>query len=535
MEIIDDIKMYGRFLWGLRSYFRQPISLKEARIIVQNRLAQRENNFLRLVERGIFGYSHSPYLPLLKNVGCEMADIRKMVKAKGLEKTLSSLREAGVYITFEQFKGREPIVCDGKEIPVKVRDFDNPYLKHYYQAESGGTTGAGTRVSTDLDHLAAQAPNIMLTREAHGVLNVPTAIWHGILPDNTGVSILLRQARFGRIADKWFSPISSRDIRFSLKNRLANYCIVSAGRLFGVPFPRPEHVSLDQAAILTYWAFNNLKIHGKCLIRGSVSKVLRICLVARENNIDLRGVTFMGGSEPPTPAKVKQITLSNAKWVPTYFFTEAGAVGLGCANPVDGNDLHFQKDALAVIQHPIQVPGSEITVDAFHWTSLLATTPKIMLNVESDDYGVIEKRSCGCPLEHLGFTEHLREIRSYRKLTGEGTTLVGSEMIHILEEILPARFGGSPLDYQLMEEEDNVGLTRISLIVSPKIKINNEKEVIETVLEALGQGSDSADLTRALWQQTGSLQVKRMEPVWTSRGKMMPLHVTRRSNARANT
>ena len=153
------------------------------------------------------------------------------------------------------------------------------------------------------------------------------------------------------------------------------------------------------------------------------------------------------------------------------------------------------------------------------------------MNVESDDYGVIEHRSCNCPLERLGLTEHLRDIRSYRKLTGEGTTLVGSEMLHILEEILPARFGGSPLDYQLIEEENHLGLTSTSLIVSPKIKIHAETKVIDTVFEALGQGSDSADLTRALWQQTGTLQIKRIEPIWTSRGKLMPLHVIRRSDS----
>ena len=61
MEIFDDIKMYGRFLWGLRSYLCRTISLEEARAIVQDRLTQRENKFLRLVERGIFGYSRSPY------------------------------------------------------------------------------------------------------------------------------------------------------------------------------------------------------------------------------------------------------------------------------------------------------------------------------------------------------------------------------------------------------------------------------------------------------------------------------------------
>jgi hypothetical protein len=155
-----------------------------------------------------------------------------------------------------------------------------------------------------------------------------------------------------------------------------------------------------------------------------------------------------------------------------------------------------------------------------------------MLNVESDDYGVIERRSCGCPLESYGFTEHVRHIRSFRKLTGEGVTLVGSEMTRILEEMLPARFGGSPLDYQLLEEEDEAGFTRLSLLVSPKIRIEDEKEVIEVVLEALGRGSVAADMARAIWSQAKTLRVKRMEPIWTAQGKLMPLHMKRHSEER---
>ena len=97
------------------------------------------------------------------------------------------------------------------------------------------------------------------------------------------------------------------------------------------------------------------------------------------------------------------------------------------------------------------------------------------MNVESDDYGVIEEQSCGCPLECYGYTEHLREIRSFRKLTGEGVALVGSDMVRILEEVLPGRLGGSPLDYHLMEEEDADGFTRLSLVVSPRIEIADEQ------------------------------------------------------------
>ena len=529
MSILTNLKKYGRFTWGLRRFLRQRISLEEAQAIVQRRIKEREANFLHLVERGIFGYPRSPYLPLLKLAGCELGDIQKMVRSRGLEETLGALRKAGVYISFEEFKGRCPIVRGGHVIPVETQDFDNPYLSYYYEAESGGTTGKGTRVAIDLDHLASLTPLIMLTHDAHGVLGAPTVIWRGILPDPTGLNNILNSARFGQVPEKWFSPVAAKDLRFSLKNRLATRSIITMGRLFGTALPHPELVRLDEAPVIAHWAAKTLKAHGVCLVRTHVSKAVRICLAAWEEGLDLTGATFMGGGEPPTPAKVRMITRSGARYVPTYFFTEAGAIGLGCARPVDGNDLHFMRGSLALISYPREIPGVGITVNAFCFTSLLPTAPKLLLNVESDDYGLIEERSCGCPLETCGFTHHLRQVRSFSKLTGEGVTLVGSEMVRILEEVLPDRFGGSPLDYQWLEEEDEKGFTRLSLLVDPKINIREERKLIETVLEALRQSNMQTDMTGALWSQAGTLRVKRREPIWTARGKLMPLHVVRAS------
>ncbi|MFC1561215.1 hypothetical protein ACFL4V_01935 [Candidatus Latescibacterota bacterium] len=525
MNILADMKMYGRFAWGLRGFLRHTITLEEAKAIVRQRMSEREANFLRLVERGIFGYPRSPYLPLLKLAGCELGDIRNMVKDRGLEDTLHSLREAGVYVTFEEFKGREPIVREGKVIPVKHHDFDNPYLSHCYQVESGGTTGAGTRVATDLEHLADRAPNLMLAYDAHGLLGVPIAVWRGILPDGSGINGILRDVCIGNVPRKWFTPIVSRDFRPTLKYRLANQYIVSIGRLLGIPIPWPEPVSLDKAVVVARWAAETLRVERACSIRTSPSLALRVCLAAREEGLDLTGAVFSCGGEPLTPAKVREISRTGARCVSSYYFAEVGPVGMSCTRPADCNDQHFFKDRLALIQHPRQVSGSEITVQTFYFTTLLPTATKLMLNVEIDDYGVIENRSCGCPLEDYGFTEHIRHIRSFSKLTGEGVTLVGSEMIRILEEVLPAHFGGSPLDYQLFEEEDDAGFTKLSLLVSPKIKISDETMVINTVLEALGKSSVSADLARALWSQAETFRIKRMEPVWTARGKLMPLHL----------
>jgi hypothetical protein len=105
--------MYARFARGFGPFLRRHVTLTEARDIVRRRLNEREAAFLRMVERGIYGYPRSPYLPLLEQAGCELGDIRAMVRAQGMEATLRSLREAGVYVSFEEFKGRQPIRRNG--------------------------------------------------------------------------------------------------------------------------------------------------------------------------------------------------------------------------------------------------------------------------------------------------------------------------------------------------------------------------------------------------------------------------------------
>ncbi len=537
MSYIGEMKIWGQFLWGLRAFLKETISLEEAKNIVERRLERREANFLSWVEEGIFGYSRSPYLPLLKLAGCEMGDIRNMVQERGLEKTLLSLREAGVHVSFEEYKGRKPIVRDGQVIPVDVADFDNPYVHQYYRGESGGTTGPATRVLIDLDHLAAQAPILMLGRDANGLLDVPTAIWLDILPDIAGIMNILRPARFENVPQKWFSPDMIRESSpsMSAKFRFATSSMIAVGRLSGTPIPWSETVKLDEPLKIARWMAQTLEEHGGCLLYTHVSKALRVCLAAREASLDFTGATVMAGGEPPTETKVREITKSGARWVPIYPFSEYGTVGIGCANPADENDLHLLDDGLALIQYPRQVPGSSIMVDAFNFTTLLPTAPKLFLNVESDDFGTIETRSCGCLLETYGYPRHLRHVRSFSKLTGEGGTLIGSEMIRILEEVLPARFGGSALDYQLLEEEDDQGFTRLSLLIHPQVQIDDENAVIETVLNALqqkgagpGKGSLAAEMTRSTWKQADTLRVKRKAPILTGHGKMMPLYVARK-------
>src|SRR5215212_580677 len=209
---LADATMYARFAWGLRGYLRNPISADQARAIVVRRLQQREASFLRVVERGIFGHPRSPYLPLLKLAGCELGDLRNMVHNRGLEPTLLALREAGVYVSFEEFKARTPIVRDGLEIPVDVRAFDNPYARRAYEGSTGGSTGAGTRIDIDLDFLALMAAHVALIWDTHGVFDAPNALWCGTLPDSSGLMVALTRSHFGRTPARWFAPLADREL-----------------------------------------------------------------------------------------------------------------------------------------------------------------------------------------------------------------------------------------------------------------------------------------------------------------------------------
>ena len=145
--------------------------------------------------------------------------------------------------------------------------------------------------------------------------------------------------------------------------------------------------------------------------------------------------------------------------------------------------------------------------------------------MESGDYGVIEKRRCGCPLEELGLEQHIYNIRSFDKLTGEGMTFVGTDILRIIEEVLPAQFGGASTDYQMVEEEDERGYTSLSLSVSPEVGAIDEDELIKTVLTELSKGNDTQRMMTQIWSQARMLRVKRQRPPITAAGKLLPLHI----------
>jgi hypothetical protein len=515
------------FLAGLPRFVRRRMTVAEALAIVEDRLQNRERNFLHVVEHGIFANPRSPYKALLAGAGCTLPDLRELVQREGLEGTLLQLRNAGVYVSFEEFKGVTPIVRGSHTINAVPSDFDNPTASRYYAASTGGSTGVGRRVRLDLKHLEAQLPGRIMVRHVQDITGVPAASW-GDLPPGGGLGGVMMQAAAGENATHWLTPRLTASDGVPLRFRTATYAAVTVARLAGASVSYPGRLPFDRAVELARWARDQVRTHGRCTVHASVSRVLRIAVAATEEGIDLNGVVLRGGGEPPTPAKVAQITATGATFHSSYAFSEIGTVGSSCLNATGPNDQHFMRDHLAMIQAMRPVPGFDLEVPAFCFTSLLPSAPKILFNTESDDYGTVDTQPCGCRWEELGFPEHLREIRSFRKLTGEGVTLVGSDMERILDTLLPARYGGSALDYQFAEVEDESGFTRLVLRVAPAIALGDEAEAIDFVLQALDGANAGGALAQSTWREAGTLRIRREAPSMTGRGKLLPLDIRAR-------
>jgi hypothetical protein len=101
-------------------------------------------------------------------------------------------------------------------------------------------------------------------------------------------------------------------------------------------------------------------------------------------------------------------------------------------------------------------------------------------------------------------------------------------MERILDELLPARFGGSALDYQFAEEEDARGFTRLVLRISPAVTLGTEQDAVDFVLAAFGDVNAGGALMRSTIREAGMLLIRREAPTMTGRGKLMPLDIRRR-------
>jgi len=229
------------------------------------------------------------------------------------------------------------------------------------------------------------------------------------------------------------------------------------------------------------------------------------------------------GGEALTEAKRASIEDAGCEVYPSYAISEVGNVGAACRQIKRGNCVHIFRDALAVTSRVRKAPLSGVEVNSLLFTNLLPFAPSFLINAEMDDSGVIEPATCQCEYSAAGLTTQVRDIFSYGKLTGQGITLYGSDVVSILETALPRRFGGAPGDYQLVEQEGGQQ-TELVLRVSPRTGAASSDDVRDFFLSELRKCYGGA-LAARLWKHSAGFSVAPGEPCKTRGGKVLPLHV----------
>jgi hypothetical protein len=522
---LDELRIFASYARRLPGFVRTPIPPREARPPIEAQLRHREDSFLRMLDEAVYGNPQSPYRALLDAASVELGDARRLVHESGLEPALATLRDEGVYVTLDEFKGRRPIERPGIAIPVGTADFDNPLCDRSLVAASGGSSGSRRRVTIDLDLYEYDAAHHSLFLTSFSLWGRPYGLWRALLPSTSGLGNALRQLKAGEPIARWFTPwkppVDFDSIQFST---FTTYTVM-VSRLFGAHVRAPEYCPPQDARRVARWLADTRRSGRPAVLDTQPALAVRTCLAAKEEGLDVSGTFFRLGGEPYTQAQADVFSESGSQAVSHYTMAETGRLGMACGDQAALDDVHLLTDKLAVLQREKPVDGTGATVGALHYTTLLPSAPKLMINVESDDYGVLERRDCGCPLGELGMSLHLHTIRSYEKLTSEGNHFLGSDLITLVDRVLPERFGGAPTDYQLVEDQVD-GLPKVNIVVQPRLGEVAEDEVVSTVLSFLSSKRRNR-LMADVWRDGETLRVVRAEPSTTAAGKILPLHIQR--------
>jgi hypothetical protein len=514
-------RQFGRLLQLAREtpgVLRRPITLAAATDEVRERMATRDTRFLAAIRRLIYNNPRSPYRRLLEWAGCAYGDLEASVAARGVDGALGQLRDAGVYLTLDEFKGLRPIVRPGLTIETEETDFDNAIASSgSIQGATSGSRAAASKVMYDWNFVSEESVNDFLLACHHGMLDAPLAFWYPVLPSIAGVHNLLINLKFGRPPARWFSQVDPQNL--SALNRVSIGGIRWAARRAGLSVPRPELATLSQADRVLDW-MKLVKIAGHtAAVRTFVSSAVRLAERAEERGIDLSGSVIFVGGEPLTETRRRFIESAGWRAVPRYVATEPGLLAAGCAERTACDDMHFYSDRVAVIG------GARVEDD--DTTPLLITTlslhtGKVLLNTDLGDSGRLAVRPCGCLFGRLGLEQRVSGVRSQERLTVEGMT-VPTAVLDALLGTLVEELGGTPDSHQFWSAQGETGLNRLTVALSPDLGSLDEERFLDALYDRMLAGGPGLDLAARLWRQAGTIRIVREYPRQTQGAKLPPL------------
>jgi hypothetical protein len=517
--------MGARFCRRLPRYLRAPLTLATAGRMLRHRLARREDAFLGLVKQAIYLNDTSPYRELLRLAGCEYGDVERLVRQAGVEGALHALLRHGVYLSVSEFKGRQPVVRGRTELHVSPERLRNPLSESHVSVRTSGSRGAGTPVPIDLAFVRDCAADTLLALDARGAGACAKAHWQ--VPGGGAIARLVEYSSFGAPAARWFSQIDPGDPMLHPRYRWSARLMRWTSQLAGVPLPRPEHVPLDDPRPILTWMTESLRAGARPHLFSFTSSAVALCQAASRAGIDLTGAYLTVVGEPVTATRMNVMRRLGAEVAVRYAIIECSSIGHGCLSPEAADEVHFLSDLHALVR-----PGPGVTVAGVPPRGLLLSSlrlaaPFVLLNVSMGDEAEVTERSCGCPLARLGWGTHLHTIRSREKLTAGGMTFLDTDVVRVLEEELPARFGGGPTDYQLVEDEGTDGRPRLRLLAHPALGALDEARVVDAFLTAVGRRGGAEEVMARMWHDAGFLKLDRRPPYATPSGKILHLHVRR--------
>jgi hypothetical protein len=364
---------------------------------------------------------------------------------------------------------------------------------------------------------AENASTIGLALQANGIAATRHVFW--LLGPMT---LIITYPKLGHEIVGWFFPIDPAPV----KARVGAAVLRQMMRISGARLPAARAADVADPASLARWLRRERRGGGQLIVSTLASSAVRL---ANASGGDLEGIAFVVQGEPVTAARRESMERAGARVVVDYGSREVQTPGLSCGTPLAADDVHLFEDRYAVIQRQRLLEADGEKVPALHFSSISLPAPKILLNGDLGDYGHLERRGCGCLLGELGVTLHLSHIRSHEKLTSGGVTFEQGGLLRVIEDVLPARFGGTPLDYQLVEEDSPDGTSRLVLVVRPTVGRIDLAAVRAVFLEAVGRGGMVNKYQADLWRRAQTVHVKIGHPRVSGGGKVLPFHPLRSS------
>ncbi len=507
---------YAQTARGVRDFVRTSPP-GDCAALISRQLENRESAFLDTLRRVVFDNPAHPYCQMFQLARCSHQDFADLVQRNGLETALHRVRAAGVWLSYDEFKGHIPIVRNGREIPGASSSFRNPLAQgmvRYVTSGSRGKAVASYRSSEFTLHQEAMYEIVVrefdLKQRAQVILR-PT------LPSVLGLQYCAFIARKGHRLEGWYSSGQSG------MYAPATAALVMIARAEGCRIPFPTVLRDNDFSPAAARVARLCKEGVPCLVSGPASPSVRLAAAALDRGLDIRGTLFLVSGETLTGAKRAVIEQAGGKPFARYGISEMGSVGHGCRHMNEGNCVHLFSNALAAISHRRRAPLSDLEVDSLLYTALLPTAPLVLINFEVNDSGVLERANCDCEFSRAGLHWRIRDIVSFGKMTGHGMTLMGTDLVRLLEQVLPARLGGRPGDFQLIEHERSVQ-TGVQLRVSPRVRGSSPEKIRQCFLDEI-RLVYGGSLAGRVWRHAEAVEVVIAEPFVTTSGKINPLHL----------